>query len=99
MKQKVIETAGKAWRTLGEQGEINLDQFPRALKEDESLAYQALGWLAREDKINYTIKNSKTFVSLVASELSAFRNTFQNAKGTTAAKQSQSQISKKRFIL
>ena len=80
MKQKVIETAGKAWRTLGEKGETSVIQLPRLLKENEAITYQALGWLAREDKINYTTKNNTTFVSLVDSELKAFKNILQGAK-------------------
>ena len=38
MKNKIGEVAGRVWKTLGEKGDI---------------VYQALGWLAREDKINY----------------------------------------------
>lgn len=74
MKEKIIEAAGKTWRTLGEKGEMNLIQLPKVLKEDEAVVYQALGWLAREDKINYTMKNKQTFVLLVEAEARAFKN-------------------------
>ena len=80
MKEKVIEAAGKTWKTLGEKGELNLTQLPKTLQQEEAIVYQALGWLAREDKINYTVKNKQTFVSLVESELRAFKNTIQNVK-------------------
>jgi hypothetical protein len=80
MKQQVIETAGKAWRTLGEKGEVSIIQLPRLLKENEAVTYQALGWLAREDKINYTTRNNVSFVSLVESELKIFKNILQSAK-------------------
>ena len=80
MKEKVIEVAGKTWKTLGEKGELNLTQLPKTVQEEEAIVYQALGWLAREDKINYSVKNKQTFVSLVESELRAFKNTIQNAK-------------------
>jgi hypothetical protein len=72
MKEKVIETAGKTWRYLGQNGQTNVSQLAKSLKEKDEVVYQALGWLAREDKIDYTIKNRRTFVSLVASELQAF---------------------------
>jgi hypothetical protein len=49
MKNKIGEVAGRVWKTLGEKGDI---------------VYQALGWLAREDKINYYQKERRTFVSL-----------------------------------
>ncbi len=74
MKDKVIETAGKTWRFLGQNGQTNLSQLPKVLKEKEPIVFQALGWLAREDKINYTIKNRRTFVSLVEAELQAFNS-------------------------
>jgi hypothetical protein len=74
MKEKVIETAGKTWRFLGQNGETNVNQLPRLLRENESVVLQALGWLAREDKINYTIRSRRTFVSLVEQELSAFND-------------------------
>jgi hypothetical protein len=74
MKEKVIETAGKTWRFLGQNGETNVTQLPRLLRENESVVLQALGWLAREDKINYTIRSRRTFVSLVEQEMSAFND-------------------------
>ena len=85
MKDQIIEAAGKTWKALGEQGEANIDQLAKLIDEKESIVYQALGWLAREDKINYTSKNNKTFVSLVETELKAFNNTFKNVQNQTAA--------------
>ena len=67
-------------RTRGEQGEANIDQLSKILQEKEPIVYQALGWLAREDKINYSTKNNKIFVSLVENELRAFNNTIPNAQ-------------------
>ena len=72
MKEKVIETAGKAWRFLGQNGQVNVGQLAKALKEKDEVVFQALGWLAREDKIDYTVKNRRTFVALVEGELRAF---------------------------
>jgi hypothetical protein len=74
MKDKVIETAGKTWRFLGQHGQTNVSQLAKSIKEKDEVVLQALGWLAREDKIDYTIKNRRTFVSLVESELRAFNN-------------------------
>lgn len=72
MKEKVIEMAGKTWRYLGQNGETNVKQLTKALKEKDEVILQAIGWLAREDKINYSIKNRRTFVSLVETEVRAF---------------------------
>jgi hypothetical protein len=74
MKDKVIETAGKTWRFLGQNGETNVSQLPRLLRENQSVVLQALGWLAREDKINYTTRSRRTFVSLVEQEMGAFND-------------------------
>lgn len=74
MKDKVIETAGKTWRFLGQNGETNVSQLPRLLRENNTVVLQALGWLAREDKINYTIRSRRTFVSLVEREVGAFND-------------------------
>ena len=74
MKDKIIEAAGKTWRYLGQNGETNVSQLAKSLKEKDEVILQALGWLAREDKINYTIKNRRTFVSLVEGELRAFNS-------------------------
>jgi hypothetical protein len=74
MKDKVIETAGKTWRYLGQNGETNVTKLSTILKEKDEVVLQAIGWLAREDKIAYTIKNRRTFVSLVDQEIKAFNN-------------------------
>ena len=83
MKEKVIETAGKAWKFLGQNGETEIVQLSKQLKEKDTLVLQAVGWLAREDKINYSTKNRKTFVSLVDQELSAFNNIIYHMEGNS----------------
>ncbi len=78
MKDKVIEIAGKAWRFLGQHGETSVGQLAKVMKEKDEVVLQAVGWLAREDKINYSIKNRRTFVSLVDGELCAFNSLMYN---------------------
>ena len=78
MKDKIIEAAGKTWRFLGQNGQTNVAKLPKVIKEKEPVVFQALGWLAREDKINYSIKNRRTFVSLVDNELQAFNSFMYN---------------------
>ena len=68
MKEKIGETAGSIWNVLKERGEVDIAQLPRISKEKTAVAYQALGWLAREDKLTYRVKAGKTLVSLTASE-------------------------------
>ena len=68
MKDKIGETAGGIWKILKKKGEVNVAQLPRLLNEKSAVVYQGLGWLAREDKVKYQIKEAKTFVSLTETE-------------------------------
>ncbi len=78
MKEKIIETAGKTWRTLGERGESSASEIAKAIKENEDLVNQAIGWLAREDKISYATKRNEVVISLVNAEMEAFRRIYKN---------------------
>ncbi len=71
MKDKIGETAGQIWKVLKKKGEVNIAQLPKLVNEKSVVVYQALGWLAREDKIEYQIKAAKTFISLAESEKGA----------------------------
>jgi len=45
------KNAGKIWQTLEKHKEIDVTSIPKLAKLKEMKAYNALGWLAREDKI------------------------------------------------
>ena len=51
MIQPIGETAGKVWRLLDENGEARLSQLKRGVEAHPNLILQAIGWLAREDKL------------------------------------------------
>jgi hypothetical protein len=51
MINAIGDTAGKVWRFLEEKGEANLSQLKKAVAADSNLILQAIGWLAREDKL------------------------------------------------
>ena len=51
MVQSIGETAGKVWELLNEKGEATMRQLKRGIKVDRDLILQAIGWLAREDKL------------------------------------------------
>lgn len=68
MKEKIGKTAGKIWDLLQKEDEVPLSRFPKLLDEKAALVNQALGWLAREDKIDYRQEANRTLVSLAASE-------------------------------
>ena len=68
MKHGIGETAGRVWEVLKEKKKVEITSLPRRLKEKTVIVYQALGWLAREDKIVYKKAGDKTYVSLSKSE-------------------------------
>lgn len=68
MKEKIGKTAGKIWDILQKQEEVAVSQFPGMLNEKAVIVNQALGWLAREDKINYRKEGNRTLISLAGSE-------------------------------
>ena len=51
MTHPIGETAGKVWRFLDGKGEATLNQMKKGIKADPNLILQAIGWLAREDKL------------------------------------------------
>lgn len=64
MKEMIGMAAGKIWKALSQKDAATISQIPKLIKEKDSLAYQALGWLAREGKIEYRTQGNKTYVSL-----------------------------------
>jgi hypothetical protein len=64
MQEKIGEVAGRIWKLLKEKDKVSISQLPRSVKETDVITYQALGWLAREDKIEYHTQKTKTNVSL-----------------------------------
>ncbi len=45
--------AGKVWRTLNIWGELTEDELAELLDMDKKEVLSALGWLAREDKVEF----------------------------------------------
>ena len=70
MKQQVGDVAGAIWRILHEKDKVALSTLPKVLKLKESVALQAVGWLAREDKIQYQTEGRTTFIELTPQERS-----------------------------
>ncbi len=94
MKNKIGEMAAKVWKTLGEKGDVEISKLPQILKEKGEIVYQALGWLAREDKISYHSKEKKTFVSLSYDEREIFKNSLKTSLGRNLQENSPKQQEK-----
>jgi len=66
MIQSIGNTAGKVWKFLNEKGEANLNQLKKGVKADPNLILQAIGWLAREDKL--LIEKKERYITYVLKE-------------------------------
>ncbi|MDY0167116.1 MAG: winged helix-turn-helix domain-containing protein [Thermoguttaceae bacterium] len=45
------DTAGVVWKTLVDNGPLSMARLVKAVGEPRDTVMQALGWLAREDKV------------------------------------------------
>ena len=64
MQQEIVESAGQIWNYLNERGEVTTTKMKKDLSLDDNFAAMGLGWLAREDKLNFSGKGARTKVSL-----------------------------------
>ena len=48
---QIGETAGMVWRVLSESGPVSMAKLVKKVGQPRDLVMQALGWLARENKI------------------------------------------------
>ena len=74
MLEEIGKTAGKIWKTLGMEDKVSLSMLPKELNEKDEMVFQALGWLARENKISYFTKGGKVFVGLSDRERQIYKN-------------------------
>jgi winged helix-turn-helix protein DUF2582 len=59
LKAAVGETAGVIWQTLSSDGPLTVAQLKKKVNGSGDLVNFALGWLAREDKIDI-VQDKKT---------------------------------------
>jgi hypothetical protein len=65
------ENAGKVWQVLSTNGGRQLETIAQQTSLPTEQAYLALGWLARENKINFAPKGRYTYVELTKTERDA----------------------------
>ncbi|HTP59098.1 MAG TPA: winged helix-turn-helix domain-containing protein, partial [Spirochaetia bacterium] len=63
VEEKIAECATRIWTLLEQTSEVNILRLSELLGERNVVAYQALGWLARDKKIHYEQKGSQVFIS------------------------------------
>ena len=54
MNEEIGIAAGRIWEALNSKGELTPAQLQKAAEVEEPLLSWAVGWLAREDKIDIT---------------------------------------------
>lgn len=63
--QAIGETAGKIFKALEKNGSLNPSSLQREIQvSDSALFQQAVGWLAREGKLNFEKKGKTEKLSL-----------------------------------
>ncbi|MBN2477187.1 MAG: winged helix-turn-helix domain-containing protein [Pirellulales bacterium] len=58
---RIGDTAGMVWMALSENGPLSIAKLTKNVGQPRDLVMQALGWLAREDKI-WIDENGRTRV-------------------------------------
>ncbi len=64
METAIGEAAGISWRYLEQHGEMTLSKLKQGTKLSDQLLLMALGWLARENKLNFVQDRRSLKVSL-----------------------------------
>jgi hypothetical protein len=65
MINEIGETAGKVWQYLSQHPGSTPAHIARALRVKDDLLNMAIGWLAREGKLNFELQGKTTRLTLV----------------------------------
>ncbi len=64
IQQEIINAAGMIYNYLSDKGEVSISKLKKDLNLYENFTEMGLGWLSREDKIEYTKKIRSVTVRL-----------------------------------
>ena len=64
IQQEIINAAGQIYNYLSDKGEVSISKMKKDLSLNENFAEMGLGWLSREDKLEYTQKAKSVTVKL-----------------------------------
>lgn len=69
MQDKIGSAAGQIWKMLATaKTPVNITDIPKRTNLPAQIAFQGLGWLAREGKLEYQQKGRSIYVGLCSSE-------------------------------
>ena len=64
MIEEIGTVAGEIWQLLKERSELSVSGVVAEINASQSIAYMGLGWLAREDKLEFVKKSRGVYVRL-----------------------------------
>ncbi|MDI6886108.1 MAG: winged helix-turn-helix domain-containing protein [archaeon] len=64
MIEEIGKVAGEIWHLLEERGELSISGVASEINASPSTVYMGLGWLARENKLEFVKKSRGVFVKL-----------------------------------
>ncbi len=64
MLENIGSVAGAVWRYLEENSEATVTKLTRELGENERTVLMAIGWLARESKLDFEKRKQGTYITL-----------------------------------
>ena len=69
MLEDIGSVAGTIWHYLEENGEATVTKLTREIGEDRPTVLMAIGWLAREGKLNFEKRKQGTYITLNTQQL------------------------------
>ena len=64
MLENIGSVAGAVWRYLEENSEATVTKLTREIDENERTVLMAIGWLAREGKLDFEKRKQGTYITL-----------------------------------
>ncbi|MBR1776675.1 winged helix-turn-helix domain-containing protein [bacterium] len=64
IQEQIIESAGTIYNYLSNKGEVSINKMKKDLSLNDNFTEMGLGWLSREDKLEYTQKAKSVTVKL-----------------------------------
>lgn len=64
IKREIGENAGVIWRVLADKGALSVRELVENTNFNALDMRMALGWLSKEDKINFVKKDGKLYICL-----------------------------------
>lgn len=64
MSKSIGDTAGKIWEYLDKNGPTSVSKVTKETGANKNEAQRAIGWLAKEDKLNFEMEGRTELLSL-----------------------------------